>query len=164
MSDREQLRVIDRALWVDRGDGNLDALTTELPIWADEWAETIVQAVNERQALPLSHRQSMQAIRDRDEAQSRAAVLAEDLQDARDRIAELEAAQRSPLGGEIVQRPDAKNPTPALIEAAYIAQDDLSKPPERWAIEAAAEVIAAYIDAQDHTEVHVLGHPREAQS
>lgn len=43
---RETLRIIDRALWVDHGTGNLDALTPELPIWADEWAERIVAAVN----------------------------------------------------------------------------------------------------------------------
>ncbi|MEU2013075.1 hypothetical protein [Nocardia sp. NPDC019302] len=41
----EHLRIIDRALWVDHGDGNLDALTRELPVWADEWAERIVAAV-----------------------------------------------------------------------------------------------------------------------
>lgn len=58
----------------------------------------------------------------------------------------------------VVEVPDAKNPTPALIEAAYIAQDDLSTPPT-WAIGAAAEVIQAYIDGQGHTQVHVLGHP-----
>lgn len=60
----------------------------------------------------------------------------------------------------LVSRPDAENPTPALIEAAYIAQDDLSKPPEPWAIRAAAEVIDSYIAAQGHAEVHVLGHPK----
>ncbi|PSR63967.1 MULTISPECIES: hypothetical protein [Nocardia] len=63
-----------------------------------------------------------------------------------------------------VTRPDPNNPTPALIEAAYIAQDDLSKPPEQWSIRAAAEVINAYIDAQGHTEVHVLGHLRASRS
>ncbi|MEU2106452.1 hypothetical protein [Nocardia sp. NPDC019255] len=46
MTDHETLRIIDRALWVDHGDGNLDALTFELPVWADEWAERIVAAVN----------------------------------------------------------------------------------------------------------------------
>lgn len=58
----------------------------------------------------------------------------------------------------VVELPDAKNPTPALIEAAYIAQDDLSTPPT-WAIGAAAEVIQEYIAGQGHTRVHVLGHP-----
>ncbi len=57
-----------------------------------------------------------------------------------------------------VRLPDPENPSPALIEAAYIAQDDLSKPPDQWAIRAAAEVIQSYIDAQNHTTVHVLGH------
>jgi hypothetical protein len=47
----EQLRIIDRALWVDHGDGNLDALTRELPVWADEWAERIVAAVNARRVI-----------------------------------------------------------------------------------------------------------------
>ncbi|MGV9540889.1 hypothetical protein ACWDSF_06150 [Nocardia beijingensis] len=51
MSDRETLRIIDRALWVDHGDGNLDGLTPELPIWADEWAERIVAAVNGRRVI-----------------------------------------------------------------------------------------------------------------
>jgi hypothetical protein len=60
-------------------------------------------------------------------------------------------------GKVIVSKPDPKNPTPALIEAAYIAQDDLSTTPT-WAIGAAAEVIDAYIDAQHHETVHVLGH------
>ncbi|WP_238780361.1 hypothetical protein [Prescottella equi] len=60
-------------------------------------------------------------------------------------------------GKTIVSKPDPKNPTPALIEAAYIAQDDLSTTPT-WAIGAAAEVIDAYIDAQHHETVHVLGH------
>lgn len=46
MTDRETLRLIHRALWVDHGDGNLDALTGELPVWADEWAERIVAAAN----------------------------------------------------------------------------------------------------------------------
>jgi hypothetical protein len=57
-----------------------------------------------------------------------------------------------------VQRPNPKEPTPALIEAAYVVQDDLSRPPEQWAIDAAAEVVGAYIDGQDHDRVHVLGH------
>ncbi|WP_280475476.1 hypothetical protein [Nocardia asiatica] len=47
----EQLRIIDRALWVDHGDGNLDALTGELPVWADEWAERIVAAVNGQRVI-----------------------------------------------------------------------------------------------------------------
>lgn len=51
MTDRETLRIIDRALWVDRGDGNLDGLTPELPVWADEWAERIVAAVNGRRVI-----------------------------------------------------------------------------------------------------------------
>jgi hypothetical protein len=42
----EQLRIIDRTLWVDHGAGSLSALTGELPIWADGWAERIVNAVN----------------------------------------------------------------------------------------------------------------------
>jgi hypothetical protein len=46
----ETLRIQNRALWVDHGDGNLDALTGELPIWADEWAERIVAAVNAQPA------------------------------------------------------------------------------------------------------------------
>lgn len=50
----EQLRIIDRALWVDRGNGNLDALTGELPIWADEWAERIVAAVNRTPARVIT--------------------------------------------------------------------------------------------------------------
>ncbi|MCC3333556.1 hypothetical protein [Nocardia abscessus] len=50
-SDRETLRIIDRALWVDHGTGSLDALTPELPIWADEWAERIVAAVNGRRVI-----------------------------------------------------------------------------------------------------------------
>lgn len=58
-----------------------------------------------------------------------------------------------------VQHPNPKNPTPALIEAAYVIQDDLSKPPEQWAIDVAAEAIQIYIDAQGRTKVHVLGHP-----
>lgn len=58
----------------------------------------------------------------------------------------------------VIAKPDAKNPTPALIEAAYIAQDDLSKPPEPWLIEATAEIIDVYIDAQGHDKVHVIGH------
>ena len=49
-------------------------------------------------------------------------------------------------------------PSESVEEAAYIAQDDLSKPPDQWAIRAAAEVIQSYIDAQNHTTVHVLGH------
>ena len=60
----------------------------------------------------------------------------------------------------LVSRPDPKNPSPALIEAAYIAQDDLSKPPPQWAIRASAEIINEYINAQGHTTVHVLGHPQ----
>lgn len=58
----------------------------------------------------------------------------------------------------VIAKPDAKNPTPALIEAAYIAQDDLSKPPEPWLIESTAEIIDAYIEAQGHEKVHVIGH------
>lgn len=58
----------------------------------------------------------------------------------------------------VIAKPDAKNPTPALIEAAYIAQDDLSKPPEPWLIELTAEIIDAYVDAQGHDAVHVIGH------
>lgn len=61
-----------------------------------------------------------------------------------------------------VEPPDAKAPTPALIEAAYIAQDDLSKPPDQWTITAAAEIIDMYIRAQGRTKVHVLGHPAAA--
>ncbi|OOL30179.1 hypothetical protein GQ85_21455 [Rhodococcus rhodochrous] len=63
-------------------------------------------------------------------------------------------------GTHQVATPDPKNPSPALIEAAYIAQDDLSTPPT-WAIGAAAEVIQTYIEAQGHTRVHVLGHPKD---
>lgn len=48
---RERLVLIDRALWVDHGDGNLDGLTGELPPWADEWAAGIVEAVNGRAEL-----------------------------------------------------------------------------------------------------------------
>ncbi|MBF6358222.1 hypothetical protein IU449_27370 [Nocardia higoensis] len=44
----ERLVLVDRALWVDRGDGNRDGLTGELPPWADDWAAGIVEAVNER--------------------------------------------------------------------------------------------------------------------
>lgn len=44
----ERLVLVDRALWVDRGDGNLDGLTGPLPPWADDWAAGIVEAVNER--------------------------------------------------------------------------------------------------------------------
>lgn len=61
-------------------------------------------------------------------------------------------------GVVVVRKPDPASPTPALIEAAYIAQDDLSTPPEEWAIKAAAEVIGSYIDARNHDVVHVLGH------
>ena len=91
---------------------------------------------------------------------------------ARDQLADLIFETRDLSPNEIadailarwalVAKPDAKSPTPALIEAAYIAQDDLSKPPEPWAIQAAAEVVDAYIDAQGHAQVHVLGHPKEA--
>lgn len=63
-----------------------------------------------------------------------------------------------------LRHPDPKQPTPALIEAAYVAQDDLSKPPDQGAIDAAAEVIQAYIDAQGHTKVHVLGHPESSRA
>lgn len=59
-------------------------------------------------------------------------------------------------GMKIVSKPDPRNPTSALIEAAYIAQDDLSTTPT-WSIGAAAEVIDAYIAAQHHETVHVLG-------
>lgn len=52
--DGESLRIIDRAIWVDHGDGNLDGLTGELPIWADEWAGRIVAAVN-GQRPPLGY-------------------------------------------------------------------------------------------------------------
>lgn len=55
-------------------------------------------------------------------------------------------------------KPDANNPSPALIEAAYIAQDDLSTPPSPRMIAITAEIIDAYLDALDHTVVHVLGH------
>ncbi len=44
----DPLRIVDRAIWVDHGDGNMDGLTGELPIWADEWDERIVAAVNEQ--------------------------------------------------------------------------------------------------------------------
>lgn len=77
---------------------------------------------------------------------------------AADILAALAAA-----GYAVVRVPDEKVPSPALIEAAYIAQDDLSTPPT-WAIGAAAEVIQAYIDGQGHTTVHVLGHPTAAQA
>ncbi|QDF18515.1 hypothetical protein SEA_PUPPER_28 [Gordonia phage Pupper] len=53
----------------------------------------------------------------------------------------------------------ADDPSPALIEAAYIAQDDLSKPPDRLTVEFTAEIINAYLDARDHDRVHVIGHP-----
>jgi hypothetical protein len=42
----ESLHLIDRAIWVDHGDGNLDCLTGPLPIWADDWAAQIVAIVN----------------------------------------------------------------------------------------------------------------------
>lgn len=58
-----------------------------------------------------------------------------------------------------VPAPDANSPTPALIEAAYITQDDLSKPPDRFMLDYTAEIIDAYLDALDHDRVHVLGHP-----
>ncbi len=77
----------------------------------------------------------------------------------RESVADI-AVQLEAAGLRLVAVPDAKNPTPALIEAAYIAQDDLSTVPT-WAIRAAADVIEAYIDAQNHTRVHVLGHPQE---
>ncbi|QIG58244.1 hypothetical protein SEA_SKOG_92 [Gordonia phage Skog] len=57
--------------------------------------------------------------------------------------------------------PDTQKPSPALIEAAYIAQDDLSKPPDRLTVEFTAEIIQAYLDARDHNEVWVLGHPKD---
>ncbi|MCZ4557945.1 hypothetical protein O4215_20500 [Rhodococcus maanshanensis] len=61
-------------------------------------------------------------------------------------------------GRVVVLRPDASNPSPALIEAAYIAQDDLSTPPPPWMIRATAEIVDAYIAGQGHDVVHVLGH------
>lgn len=67
----------------------------------------------------------------------------------------------SSLGYMIIAKPDATQPSPALIEAAYIAQDDLSKPPSPWLIGATAEIINEYIGAQGHTRVHVIGHPQE---
>ncbi|MET3959892.1 hypothetical protein ABIE52_006827 [Rhodococcus sp. OAS809] len=72
-------------------------------------------------------------------------------------------AEETLMSESTIQHPDPKKPTPALIEAAYVAQDDLSKPPEQCMIDAAAEIIQAYIDGQGHTKVHVLGHP-EASS
>lgn len=44
--------------------------------------------------------------------------------------------------------PDPQLPTPALIEAAYVLQDDLTKPPDKWVIHYAAETIEAYLLAQ----------------
>ncbi|MGW8936008.1 hypothetical protein [Gordonia terrae] len=61
-------------------------------------------------------------------------------------------------GYTVIALPEAKSPTPALIEAAYIAQDDLSKPPDRWTVEFTAEIIQAYIDGQGHEKVWVIGH------
>ncbi|UGT65290.1 hypothetical protein LTT66_18140 [Nocardia gipuzkoensis] len=61
-SGRETLRIIDRALWVDHGDGNLDGLTPELPIWADEWAERIVAAVNGQPAQVITDPAEMDAL------------------------------------------------------------------------------------------------------
>ncbi|WP_347956129.1 hypothetical protein [Gordonia aichiensis] len=65
-------------------------------------------------------------------------------------------------GLSFISRPAVDAPTPALVQAAYVAQDDLSRPPELWAIAAAAEVIGEYIDAQHNDTVHVLGHPAGA--
>lgn len=67
-------------------------------------------------------------------------------------------------GHTIVQKPDHTKPSPALIQAAYIAQDDLSKPPPQWAINAAAEIVDEYIRAQGNETVRVLGHPAAAVS
>lgn len=67
-------------------------------------------------------------------------------------------AMLSAAGIVWVRRPDAANPTPALTEAAYCVQDDLSKPPDRQTVTVAAEIIDSYIDARDHDVVHVLGH------
>lgn len=66
----------------------------------------------------------------------------------------------SSLGYRIIEAPDEKKPSPALIQAAYIAQDDLSKSPPQWAIRASAEIIDEYIGAQGNTRVHVIGHPQ----
>lgn len=48
-------------------------------------------------------------------------------------------------GLAFISRPAADTPTPALVQAAYIVQDDLSTPPALWAIAAAADVIGEYI-------------------
>lgn len=69
----------------------------------------------------------------------------------RARVAELEARTA-------VARPDAKNPTRPLIRAAYIAQDDISKPPEPWAIRAAADVVNAYIDITERVAAEEARH------
>lgn len=75
--------------------------------------------------------------------------------------AERVIAALAKAGYAVVELPDIENPSPALIEAAYVTQDDLSTPPT-WAIGAAAEIIQEYIDRQGQTRVHVLGHPNEA--
>lgn len=54
--------------------------------------------------------------------------------------------------------PNVKEPSPALIEAAYVAQDSLSNPPDQHTIAWAAEIIESYLGALDHTKVHVIGH------
>ncbi|MGI5223023.1 hypothetical protein [Nocardia sp. CA-290969] len=60
----EQLRIIDRALWVDHGGGSLSALTGELPIWADDWAERIVAAVNRPPARVIRYRAELDRLPD----------------------------------------------------------------------------------------------------
>lgn len=57
--------------------------------------------------------------------------------------------------------PEAADPAPALVEAAYIAQDNLATPPDRRMLQITAEVVNAYLDALDHKTVHVLGHPAD---